>query len=295
MTLWRFRLPFVACCAVLLVSLLGGCTKEKALALKASGEAFRDRAIAAIEYYEELMVTGAFDAQRSDTEVFQEAVTQLKALGKVTGQNVNAALDSADARERALKDVGEKLKDVRLAYIAYAGAFARLPEGSFLATDAVSCSAGLGVRLTQRLAVFAELAYRAPVRYQARFARGVGELNSALAAKNDAQILKATSDLFETRRAERRDNAEAVARFAEAIEAGTRTVGLAKSYGELTVEDLLAGLNRILEIRSKYFGVDSDRVIARVTEFRAQLEQDPAFKEILALPIADQLPACKAN
>lgn len=49
--------------------------------------------------------------------------------------------------------------------------------------------------------------------------------------------------MIETRKAERRDNKAATVMFAEAISAGMRTLSLAQSYSELSVEDLLSGMN----------------------------------------------------
>jgi hypothetical protein len=293
-----FMRPYTWICFLFIVLMLGGCTKEKALALKAAAEAFRDRAVAAIDNYETLMVNGAFGPQQSDTEQLQQVQAELKATaggGKVTSKQVSDALNGTDVRERQLDSVRTSLTEVRLAYVAYAASLARLPEGSLLAGDAVTCAAGLGARLTQRMAVFAEATQRAPVRYQYRFGKAVGDVNRALTAKNDDDVLKAVGELIETRKAEKRDNATATAMFADAVEVGTRTASLARSYGELSVEDLLSGLNQILEIRTSTFGVDSTKAMDRLSAYRARLEQDPAIKPILAIPLTDPLPACKTQ
>ena len=178
---------------------------------------------------------------------------------------------------------------------AYAASLARLPDGSYLAGDAVSCSAALGVRLTQRLVTFAETSAARPVRYQFRFAKDLAELNRALPSKNDADIQRAVGELIETRKIERLDNATATARFVVAIDAGLRTVSLAQSYSNLSVEDLLSGLNQILEIRTSIFGIDSAKATERLATYRAKLEQDPALKPILAIPLTDPLPACMSR
>lgn len=293
---WQRRLPLAGLLAALL--LLGGCTKDKALALKAAAEAYRDSAVGAIENYEILMVDGVLGPQRPESEHFQEVLLQLKDKGHATGAvsagDAKAALDGLDARERALGQVQADLGDLRAAYVAYAASLARLPEGSFLAGDAVACAAALGVRLTQRLMVFAEQSARKPVRYQLRFNKAVGDLNRALKAKNDEDIQRAVGELIETRKAERRDNAAATARFVEAVDAGMRTVALAQAYGELSITDLLDGLNQILEIRTSVLGIDSTKALERLATYRAKLEQDPAIKPILAIPLTEPIPACKA-
>lgn len=290
---WPRRLPWVGLLIGLLV--LCGCTKDKALALKASAEAYRDSAVGAIENYEILMVNGVLGPQQPESQQFQELLAQLKAkgaAGRVSAADALLALDALDARERQLEAVRVQLADLRAAYVAYAASLARLPQGSYLAGDAVSCAAGLGVRLTQRMVIFAEVSADKPVRYQLRFAKAVAELNRALAAKNDEDIQRAVGELIETRKAERRDNANATARFVEAIDAGLRTVALAQSYSELSVEDLLSGLNQILELRASTFGIDPAKAIERLATYRAKLEQDPALKPILAIPLTDPIPSC---
>ncbi len=293
-----FIRPYTWTCVLFIALTLGGCTKEKALALKAAAEVFRDRAVAAIENYETLMVNGALGPQQSDSELLQQVHADLKATaggGKVTNKQVRDALNGTDVRERQLDFVRTSLAELRLAYVAYAASLARLPEGSLLAGDAVTCAAGLGARLTQRMAIFAQANQRAPVREQYRFGKAVENLNGALAAKNDDDVLKAVGELIEARKAEKRDNATATAMFADAVEAGTRTASLARSYGELSVEDLLSGLNQILEIRTSTFGIDSTKAMDRLSAYRARLEQDPVIKPILAIPLTDPLPACKTQ
>ena len=294
-TLTRLR---VGTLLLLALVLLGGCTKEKALALKAAAEVFRDKAVTAIDNYEALMVEGALGPQQPESQQFQQVLSDLKgaaAGGKVTSRVATDALNGIDARERQTEFVRTNLADVRQAYVAYAASLARLPEGSLLAGDAVACAAGLGVRLTQHLAVFAEAAYEAPVRYQYRFGKTLADLNRALAAKNDDDVQRAVSELIEIRKAEKRDNALAITLFADAIGAGVRTVSLAHSYGDLSVADLLSGLNQILELRASTFGVDSTKAMERLSAYRTQMEEDPALKPILSIPLTESLPACKAR
>jgi len=283
---------------LLALLLLGGCTKEKALALKAAAEAFRDRAVTAIENYETLMVNGALGPQQPEAQEFQDLLAGLKGLGVggvVKQADVQSALAATDVRERELEFVRTQLADLRAAYVAFAASLARLPEGSLLAGDAVACTTGLGVRLTQRMAVLAEASQAAPVRYQYRFGKAVGELNRSLKANNDDAVQRAVVELIETRKAERRDNAAATSMFADAVEAGTRAVALSRSYGELSVEDLLSGLNHILEIRASTFGTDSTKAMERLTTYRKQLEDDPALKPILSVPLTSPLPVCKTQ
>lgn len=278
--------------------LLGGCTKDKALALKAAAETFRDRSVSAIDNYQNLMVTGALGEAQPEAQQFQEVLAQLRAKGaqgRLTSADALAALGSIDARERQLDFVRGKLSELRTAYVAFAASLARLPEGSFLAGDAVACAAGLGVRLTRRMMDFAQASQDKPVRYQQRLSRAVGDLNRAIAAKNESDIQRAVGELIETRKAERSDNAAATAMFVGAIDAGMRTVALAQSYGQLSVEDLLSGLNQILEIRTATLGMDSSKAMERLATFRTKLEQDPALKPILAIPLNEPIPACKGQ
>ena len=58
------------------------------------------------------------------------------------------------------------------------------------------------------------------------------------------------------------------------------------------MEDLLSGLNQILEIRTATLGMDSTKAMERLATFRVKLEQDPALKPILAIPLNEPIPAC---
>ncbi len=82
--------------------LLGGCPKDKALALKAAAETFRDRSVSAIDNYQNLMVTGAMGEAQPEAQQFQEVLAQLRAKsaqGRLTSADALAALGSIDARE----------------------------------------------------------------------------------------------------------------------------------------------------------------------------------------------------
>lgn len=283
------------CAALIALCVLGGCTKEKALALKAAADIFRDRAIAAIENYETLMVIGAYGPSQPEAQQFQQILEQLRARyadGPLRSSEVQTALLAIDEHERNLALVRARFDELRTAYIAYAASLSRLPEGSFFSGDAVACATGLGVRLTQRMMVFAQASRDSPVRYQYRLAKGIGELNRALSTRNDAEAQRAVGELIETRKAEIRDNAAALSKFVVAVDSGVRTVSLARAYGQMSTQDVLGGLTELIEIRASILGTDATKTVAQLDALRAQMEQDPALKPLLTLPLSEPVPAC---
>lgn len=84
----------------------------------------------------------------------------------------------------ALTDlVRNEISRLRTAYVTYAASLTRLPQGSLLVGNAVACSAGLAVRLTERIVFFTAAPLNQPVRNQQCLGKAVGDLNRTNAAR----------------------------------------------------------------------------------------------------------------
>ena len=274
---------------------LVGCTEDKAVALKTAAEAFRDKAIEAIAAFRELHIVAAI-GQQSEAIQIQDSVRQIKAVASVrktvTDQELDGAVawifarDGSEARVKALEDAKQ-------AYVEFGAAFARLPEGSAFAANAVACSTVLGARLVHKLTVFHDTLVDAPIDYFRDRSSAADLIRKAAQSGNDAEIERATLAYIELRKTIRRDNEEARKKLAQAAEAGEEVLELARNYSTLDVADFLAGVTRILEIRAKHLGATADVSVQRVKDIRQRLESDSRLSPILKLPALNMIAECK--
>lgn len=283
-------LVFLITCVV-----LGGCTEDKAIALKTAAEAFRDKSIEAIDAFRELHILGAIGRQSEATQI-QDSVRQIKAAATarktVTNQELDGAVSWIFARDTAEARV-KALEEAKQAYVEFGAAFARLPEGSAFGANAVACSTALGARLVHRLTVFHDTLVEAPIDYFRDRSSAAELIRKAAQSGNEAEIEKATLAYIELRKTIRRDNEEARKKLAQAAEAGQEVLELARSYDTLDVADFLAGVTRILEIRAKHLGIATDVSVQRVKDIRQQLESDSKLGPILKLPAINMVAECK--
>lgn len=293
-------MPKTSRCALLLAAAIGcaalqGCTEDKALALKAATEAFRDKAVEAIDAELDLYVTKQV-GRRSDLDVAQDAVRLMTAAAlerkALTKGELQSAEDMLFARQQVAAGTSS-LAELRDAYVEFSAAFARLPDGSAFAAKAVSCSAALGARLVHKLAIVHDDLVANPVDYSRDRSEGAAMIQAAARAGDRAAIEKASLAYLQGRKLARSDNAAVRAKLAQAIEAGQQVLALVDNYGTLSVADLIAGATRILEVRARHLNLGEDESLKRVKAIRSQLESDPKYSPVLKLPVYS-IEQCKA-
>jgi hypothetical protein len=280
--------------ALLFSLLLAGCTEEKAIALKTAAEAFGSKSVGAIDALYELHIRAAIGPQ-SDTANIQDSLRQIQAVaatrGTVSTEEVNGALAWMSDRSVAETKL-KKLQEAKQAYIEYSNAFARLPEGSVVAANAVACSTALGARLVYRLTEFHAILAEAPIDYFSERTTSEVAIDNAAKNRKPEEIEKATLAYIELRKTIQRDNQEALNQLAQAAEAGQEVLDLTRNYNRLEVKDFLAGVTRILELRANYLGT-TDSSLERVRNIRQKLESDSQLGPILNLPTISMIPECK--
>lgn len=284
-------------CSLLLVCLVsGGCTEDKAIALKTAAEAFRDKAVDAINATRELLIAGAI-GKKSEIELTQQTVRVITAAALARKDVADGELKAAESMMFAPATASEhtkKLEDLNQAYVEFGAAFARLPEGAAFAANAVACSAALGARLVYKLTVLHDALVDAPVKYSRDQSERAASIRTAAKNGNQAEIEKAALAYLEGLKTARNDNEEARRKLAQAAEAGQEVLGLVRGYGTLSIADLLAGVTRILEIRAKHLNITSDASVQRVKDIRQQLEGDSKLSPILKVPAINTIEECKS-
>ena len=279
---------------VLLLTLpVFGCTEERALALKTAAESFGNKASAAIDTVVELSVRASLGKQATEEVSIDRAKQALLLTQKNRPDQLNAVITESfkwlQEREALRRTAYADYDKLKAAYASYAAAYKRLPEGSLIAAKDIACSAALGGRLTKYMADAGKALSAAPVALiwetaegRAALAAGAARANTINQEKPIDEPVRAYVALLKE---QDRINAEAVAKLADAAEAGAHTLDLIEKYNDISIADLLKGLRRVLVVGDSSLGFSSKAQIDRLDNVITKLNRKPALTGVLALPL----------
>lgn len=277
------------------VIVLSGCTEEKAQALYSATKSFQLEANRAIDGYEALFVAAAKRPETTEQERINKFLEQARAKGQVEAKDAINHLDLKQKDTAIATMIAEDLSEIRIYYDEFKGSLERLPQASFLARSQVACAAEITVRLSMSMVNYAENLRAKPVRLIRRENDYTNALNQAIQLKNTSEQVRATKLLIDLAN-ERFDLTDrAIRQSLVAAETGARVADLARRYEELSVGDVLALINKGLEIANSVKGVDLDVTLQRASDLKAKLENDKHWKEILAIKFGSDGSPCKPS
>ena len=290
------RLIFVAA----LSGIVGGCTEERALALKTAAETFAQKASTAIDAVVELHLRAALgkpEAEESKIKDTKKALilTQSQKPSEL-GAVINNQFRWVNEREKLRRDAFADYDKLKISYEEFAAAYRRLPEGSALATKDVACSAALGARLTKYMADAGKalaqsappLTVEGPVSQSALAAAAA----HAVKTKDEGPLDEAVRAHVSLLRDRDRANAQAVAALADAAEAGVATVELIEKYSDVSAADVLKALRSALAARESALGLSSKAQIERLDNVISKLNSKPALAKALQAPLNQPPESC---
>jgi hypothetical protein len=287
--------------ALVLCCVLVGCTQERALALKAGAQAFSDKAVAAIDALVELQLRGMLGKTETEEVLIRKAREDLLETQRKAPDQLSAVIDDEafawiNERSQLRLDGFSKYGELKDAYEAFAAAYRRLPEGSVLAVGAVACSAVLGARLVNRMALAGQGLLKSPVLLRYETLVDTRNLKSAakeaVQSRNEQPFDAAVRSRVALLKEQGSANAAVVQKLADAAEAGMAVLDMIEKYNDVSIADLLQALRRVLVVRESTAGLSSQAQRARLDDVIAKLNSKPALAGALTLPLNQAPPDC---
>lgn len=277
-------------CLALLFA-LAGCTEDKALALQSAALQYRDQAVRALGLASDgLRAATAMPARTSD-QLADDLDTLTRPLDAGT---LDHLLTGETELARTADIATQPLNPLRDNVIAFSAIFDRLPQGSYLAQDAVKEAIPIAVRMNQSLLNLVAQIDAGTLRIVDN-PRRIEIIEATNAARNlppgaqrDKALRQAAGAMLELSTREQQRRAEAGASLLQAAEVGNTVIGLARNYGQLSLRDVLHSLNDALVLAGR-ISPDSQSIkrnLARLQGATRAWEDDPVLKPLLAQPIA---------
>lgn len=287
--------------SILISFFVAGCTEERAIALKTAVEAFSDKAQAAIDALIDQNVRSTLGKVEPEEVMIKRTVQELIRTQQKAPSQLNQVIPNSfvwvNARQKAMQNIGANYDDLRRAYIEFAQAYKRLPEGSFVAAKDVACSASLGARLTNYMAQAGKTlaSNPAPLIWENSqdMSALVGVTIDAVKSGNEKSLDDAVRAHVAFLKEQNQVTADVVTKLADAATAGAEVLDLIDKYNDISVADLLNGLRRILAVRENYFGLSSKEQQARLDDVINKLNSRASLANAIAMPINEKPVECK--
>ena len=277
---------------ILISSLFWGvsCTPEKAEAIKIAAENFRKEAISAIQKVNHLFIqTVSMPSEPPDVEL--KKLTEELDREVLDEKTIGFLMEEKNIDQRAVERVSKEFQAIERGYYQFEEMFRSLPQGSFLARDAVKRAEKQAINLTSGLIHFAGYLQRKPVQFSAErtlileraaYVNGVKDVD----ARRELRALVAR-DILKLRNEEETTKREAVRQCLKAAEAGRLVAKLIRNYEAMNVEDILVAVGSSLNFISEISGGQRDiaSILEKYKSIDAGIREDPYWKELLSLEI----------
>ncbi len=278
---------------VLFCLLAAGCSKEKAAALKSSTEQARTRAIAALDSTRELIrQTVALPAEGQEARTKKLAAELAEIPGDtLTSEMVRNAMTEGEMTADAEQVINTGFNDLQSRYLLFASMFRSLPEGSYLAAEAVQLAEAHAIRMSVEFLNFARTLGKNPMQFTGRQTLLMEQIGRAKAQTDrkarDELLQRAAADAFQLRADELKARDDAITQCLRAAESFKTCADLIHRYDKITVSDILTIGKELLTTVNDISGQQPD--IAKLLEHYGKVEQDirtdPYWKAVLDGPL----------
>jgi hypothetical protein len=276
------------CC----ISLLTGCSIEKAKTLQAAASQFRSESLVAIEAIDTLRQRELEAPPRGLAETRQDTIRRiLNSQSPLNADLIELALNP----DRVPPDPEWEafMVDIKSQYNGFAGIFERLEGGAIVGNQEVKNSAAYAQRLTVQMALFADAIQKNPpvlVRHRSwvivnlrRVRRDYQALGTG-ANPRQAELERQTGDLLaewqRIRQEEQRLLEATVLQCTKAVAIGKEVIELANRYDDLSLNEMSLGVSRLLTTASSLTGRDYGRTQARINGLMGDLNRDPFWQPV---------------
>lgn len=275
-----------------LLLLATGCTEEKALGLRSVAVQYRDHAVRALN----LVANGVRSATAMPARTAEDLVAKLKVQTRpLDAATLEFLLTSDAALARATGEATKPLEVLRGNVTALAAIFENLPQGSYLSKDEVARTLPLILRLNQSLLNLAQQIDAGTIRMtdNVRRIEVIEAANVAIAMpagdKRDTALRRTADALLDLTEREHQMQQEAAVALLQAAEIGNELIRLARDYEQISIKDLLSGLNDALQLAGQISPESKSikQALSRLQATTKALEEDPVLKPLLAQPVRE--------
>jgi len=271
---------------------LGGCTPEKAAALRSAAVLFRSDAGIAIQGIRGLMDAEIAPPQRSDAARTDEFVRNLLSLPK--GYPLTAAVieqlsdpDSVKLSAQGLADRNATFDRLQEQYEAFAAMFDDLERGSFLAKDKVAKTRMYAVELTGQMANMAKSFASNPPQLIQERTQIISKMNkvqgdTTLPADQQRQQLVELKENWDKLMAEEATLQQGVVeKCLRAASSGQTVLKMIDGYNSLSIDELSKMGEGILTVGEQISGKNLSSMKAKNEQILGFLNSNPDYKALL--------------
>lgn len=281
--------------ATVALILLGGCTPEKARALRIAATQFDIEAQAAIKLVTEMPLKEIEEPALSETQAAERFVANMMARRAAPDQN---AIDRAvrggapQLSPAALKSVSDLRDDLITPYATFASIFERLEAGSYLAANAVRDARDPGRKLTAQLVVLAKQIEQHPPTLVARrnqFYADVMNLTDPAtrpSGMSDEQRRSRLRDLYVERNRIATEEQELktaiIKQCLKAATLGRQIDGMMAQYDQISLDDLNGIIAASLRAAGSITGKNYAEAQDDVDRFFNGIRADPVWSSVVS-------------
>lgn len=264
---------------------IGGCTKEKAEAIKVAAEQFLVTAITADNQIEYLLLQSVSMPFMNEKEKVDEIAEKLDAAsGMITSDIINNLLTENRIGEDAIRIIKTKFGELKDKIRLFESMFHSLPAGSYFAKDAVKNAEKHAINVTLEFINFADFLYKMHVQYTARRILILEKIakDKAIQEVNLRELnLKLSAQaIFELANDETNAKDEAILQCLKAAEAAKLVAELIRDYGKLSVGDILAMIKDNLGFANKISGGSLDSLMSDYKSVEKVITEDEYWSKV---------------
>lgn len=287
------RRSFVALGLVAWCLLSLGCSKEKATALKGAAEQARSYAVSALGSTRDLIrQTVAMPSISRDQQVSElaGALAQLPAAD-LTPEVLRNAMTEGEIGAGANSAIDKEFAELQSKYLLFASMFRSLPQGNYLAGDAVSRAEAHAIRLSTEFMNFAQTVGRNPVIFTGRQTLLLEQISRAKSLKDQAArdelLQRCARDAFQLRADELKARETAVTQCLQAAEAFKTCAELIRNYEKTSLSDILTITKDLLSTANDISGQNPDltKLLDHYQQTEQSIRSDPYWQSVLSRPL----------
>jgi len=273
--------------ALLLAGLLSSCTKDKAEAVKTGAARLRDTAQGALQRVREILVQN-ISMPFDDDHMVEQLAAEL-ATERIDTKILTHVLGRRPASPALVAKIDGQLATMQGHYVQFAKMFERLPQGSFLAKDAVKRAEKHAANLTVQMINLAQQIEGGTIEVRNNPKRILLEeeitaLQSLPESDSKTEALKRVARrVIELRKEEDELKQNAIRQCLAAAEAGSVVTDLIRNYKNLNVDQMLAVINQSLGFVAEITNGNAQvgRWLEQYQEIEKSFRSDPYWSKLL--------------
>jgi hypothetical protein len=272
--------------------LLGGCTKDKAEAIKNAAEQFRAESIAALAEIKSLFRQQVGMPVESQDKIISRMAQDFAETSDLGAEQLDAVLKDAAASNpqfaRADRELFDKLE---ARYNAFAAMFASLPEGSYLAAKSVKQAEKHAVNLTSDLINLAATVEKNPFQITSRRVLLLEQIQNdrqvTVAAERKKLLERDAAEAFQLQLDEAQAKQRAILGCLKAAETSRTVAHMIRNYRKMSASDILIAGRELLSFSAEVSGGNVN-VTALLTKYKGieeTIRTDPYWSPLLDKPL----------